>query len=71
AGMCWISAKDAEAGGLLGAGLGLLAPGGEQLVVDVRGTAGTLPGDDGPNHTPCGDVPYGSPAKAYNDTAVT
>ena len=68
--LCRISVKEAEDGDILRPGLALLAPGGQQMMVDGRGTVKILPGDERLNYKPCVDITFGSAAKSYGDKVL-
>ena len=64
---CQIRVREASDGDRLEPGLALLAPGGEQMLVDARqgGRVRIMPGDERLNYKPSVDVTFGSAAKAY------
>ncbi|PIE43578.1 MAG: chemotaxis response regulator protein-glutamate methylesterase [Gammaproteobacteria bacterium] len=61
--ICQITVKEAEDGDRLQKGLSLLAPGGEQMMLDSHGRVRILPGDSRVNYKPCVDVTFGSAAR--------
>ncbi|MEH6470201.1 MAG: chemotaxis response regulator protein-glutamate methylesterase [Halopseudomonas sp.] len=69
---CQIRVREASDGDLLEAGLALLAPGGEQMLVDARqgGRVRIMPGDERLNYKPSVDVTFGSAAKAYTNQVL-
>jgi two-component system chemotaxis response regulator CheB len=67
--LCNISVKLAEDGDLLKPGQALLAPGGQQLMLD-RGRVRVLDGDDRVNYKPCVDITFASAAKHYPGKAL-
>ena len=68
-GLCKINVKEAQQGDKLVAGTAYLAPGGQQMLVEGRGSSRTLRvfEDDSPRITykPSVDVTFASAAKAY------
>ena len=66
---CQLRVREARDGDRLEPGLALLAPGGEQMLVDARGggKVRVMPGDERLNYKPSVDVTFGSAAKAYAD----
>lgn len=64
---CQIRVREAIDGDRLEPGLALLAPGGEQMLVDGRqgGRVRIMRGDERLNYKPSVDVTFGSAAKAY------
>jgi two-component system chemotaxis response regulator CheB len=64
---CQIQVREARDGDRLEPGLALLAPGGEQMLVDARqgGRVRIMPGDERLNYKPSVDITFGSAAKAY------
>jgi two-component system chemotaxis response regulator CheB len=67
--LCSISVKLAEDGDQLKPGLALLAPGGQQLMLD-RGRVKVIEGDDRVNYRPCVDITFASAAKHYPGKAL-
>ncbi|GLS26999.1 protein-glutamate methylesterase/protein-glutamine glutaminase [Marinibactrum halimedae] len=67
--LCQIRVKQASDGDKLVPGQALLAPGGQQMMVDPksRSTVRILPGDDRLNYKPCVDVTFASAANAFGD----
>ncbi len=66
--LCRIDVRQAEEGDVLRPGLALLAPGGQQMMIENRsGQARVriLPGDDRLNYKPCVDVTFGSLARSF------
>jgi len=66
--LCSIDVRQAEEGDVLRPGLALLAPGGQQMMIENRsGQARVriLPGDDRLNYKPCVDVTFGSLARSF------
>lgn len=64
---CQIEVREASDGDRLRPGLALLAPGGEQMMVESRngGQVRILPGDDRLNYKPSVDITFGSAAKQF------
>lgn len=63
---CQIQVREAVDGDQLKPGVALLAPGGEQMMVDSRqGRVRIMAGDERLNYKPSVDVTFGSAAKAY------
>lgn len=64
---CQISVKEAEDGDQLRPGHALLAPGGQQMIIDSRHTdrVRILPGDERLTYRPSADVTYASAARTY------
>jgi two-component system chemotaxis response regulator CheB len=61
-----LSAKEAEPGDRLKAGMVYVAPGGKQLMFDKRDKSiKIIPGDDRVNYKPCVDISFGSAASVY------
>lgn len=67
--LCRISVKLAEDGDVLKPGQALLAPGGQQLMLD-RGKVRVVDGDDRVNYRPCVDITFASAAKHYPGKAL-
>ena len=67
--LCNIGVKLAEDGDELKAGQALLAPGGQQLLLD-RGRVKIVDGDDRVNYKPCVDITFASAAKHYPGKAL-
>lgn len=69
---CQIRVREAKDGDRLEAGLALLAPGGEQMLVDARqgGRVRVMPGDERLNYKPSVDVTFGSAAKAFGNQVL-
>jgi len=66
--LCKIQVKQAVDGDILRPGLALLAPGGEQMLVDGHGTSARvriIPGDERLHYRPCVDVTFGSAARSF------
>ncbi len=61
--VCQITVKEAQDGDVLERGVALLAPGGQQMMLDGRGRVKILPGDSRLNYKPCVDITFGSAAK--------
>lgn len=61
-----IQVKEACDGELLRPGTALIAPGGQQTLVDARGVVRVLAGDERLNFRPSVDVTFGSAARAYS-----
>ena len=61
-----IQVKEASDGELLRPGTALIAPGGQQTLVDARGVVRVLAGDERLNFRPSVDVTFGSAARAYS-----
>ncbi len=68
--LCKITVKEAEDGDLVRPGQALLAPGGKQMMIDMRGQIRILDGDERLNYKPCVDVTFGSAAKAFQDRVL-
>ena len=68
--LCQITVKEAENGDTLRPGVALLAPGGQQMMLDGRGTVRILPGDERLNYKPSVDVTFGSAARAFQDKVL-
>ena len=68
--LCQITVKEAEDGDTLRPGVALLAPGGQQMMLDGRGTVRILPGDERLNYKPSVDVTFGSAARAFQDKVL-
>ena len=68
--LCQITVKEAEDGDTLRPGVALLAPGGQQMMLDARGTVRILPGDERLNYKPSVDVTFGSAARAFQDKVL-
>lgn len=65
---CQISVREAATGDLLKPGLALLAPGGQQTLLDHSGRAvQIIPGDARVNYRPCVDLTFASAAKMLGD----
>lgn len=62
---CKIEVREARDGDVLKPGLALLAPGGQQLMIDKRGSVKVLKGDSRVNYKPSLDITFGSAANAY------
>ncbi|GGO85040.1 chemotaxis response regulator protein-glutamate methylesterase of group 1 operon [Marinobacterium nitratireducens] len=64
---CRIRVRQAEDGDRLEPGLALLAPGGQQMIIDGNRTdrVRILPGDERLTYKPSVDITYGSAARAY------
>ncbi len=69
---CQIQVREAKDGDRLERGVALLAPGGEQMLVDARqgGRVRVMPGDERLNYKPSVDVTFGSAAKAYSNQVL-
>ena len=67
--LCNIEVKLAQDGDALKAGQALLAPGGQQLMLD-RGRVRVIDGDDRVNYRPCVDITFASAAKHYPGKAL-
>ena len=67
--LCNIEVKLAQDGDALKAGQALLAPGGQQLMLD-RGRVRVIDGDDRVNYRPCVDITFASAAKHYPGRAL-
>ena len=68
---CKIRVKEAQDGDRLEPGLALLAPGGQQMVIDKRGTTvRILPGDERVNYRPCVDVTFASAVNAFGNKTM-
>ena len=67
--LCNISVKLAVDGDTLKPGQALLAPGGQQLMLD-RGRIKIVDGDDRVNYKPCVDITFASAAKHYPGKAL-
>lgn len=69
---CNIRVREAKDGDRLEPGLALLAPGGEQMLVDARqgGRVRVMLGDEKLNYKPSVDVTFGSAAKAYTNQVL-
>lgn len=67
--LCKINVKLAEDGDALKPGQALLAPGGQQLMLD-RGRVKVVDGDDRVNYKPCVDITFASAAKHYPGKAL-
>ncbi len=66
--LCSIEVRQAVDGDELRPGVALLAPGGEQMMVESRGRGGRIrihPGDSRLNYKPCVDVTFGSLARQF------
>ena len=68
--LCQITVKEARDGDTLRPGVALLAPGGQQMMLDGRGTVRILPGDERLNYKPSVDVTFGSAARAFQDKVL-
>lgn len=65
---CQISVREATSGDTLKPGLALLAPGGQQTLLDHSGrTLQIIPGDARVNYRPCVDLTFASAAKMVGD----
>jgi len=69
---CQISVKEAEDGDQLRPGHALLAPGGQQMIIDSRHTdrVRILPGDERLTYRPSADVTYASAARTYGSKVL-
>jgi two-component system chemotaxis response regulator CheB len=67
--LCQISVKLAEDGDALKPGQALLAPGGQQLMLE-RGRVKIVDGDDRVNYKPCVDITFASAAKHFPGKAL-
>jgi two-component system chemotaxis response regulator CheB len=70
---CAIRVREAQDGDLLEPGLALLAPGGQQMIVDHRAgryLVKITDSEPGQNYKPCVDVTFSSVAKAYPGSAL-
>ncbi|MEH6649240.1 MAG: chemotaxis response regulator protein-glutamate methylesterase [Motiliproteus sp.] len=69
---CQVQVREAKDGDRLEPGLALLAPGGEQMLVDARqgGRVRVMPGDERLNYRPSVDVTFGSAAKGYSNQVL-
>jgi len=67
--LCRISVKLAQDGDVLKPGQALLAPGGQQLMLD-RGKVRVVDGDNRVNYRPCVDITFASAAKHYPGKAL-
>lgn len=67
--LCSINVKLAQDGDPLKAGQALLAPGGQQLMLE-RGRVKIIEGDDRVNYRPCVDITFASAAKHYPGKAL-
>jgi two-component system chemotaxis response regulator CheB len=67
--LCNIDVKLAQDGDTLKPGQALLAPGGQQLMLD-RGRVRVIDGDDRVNYRPCVDITFASAAKHYPGKAL-
>ena len=67
--LCNIDVKPAADGDALKAGQAILAPGGQQLMLD-RGRVRVIDGDDRVNYRPCVDITFASAAKHYPGKAL-
>lgn len=69
---CEIEVREAKDGDALKPGLALLAPGGQQMMVDRRGggCVKVLPGDSRVNYRPSVDITFGSAANSFNDRVL-
>ncbi|RDE22432.1 chemotaxis response regulator protein-glutamate methylesterase [Motiliproteus coralliicola] len=68
---CQIQVREAVDGDQLKPGVALLAPGGEQMMVDPRqGRVRIMAGDERLNYKPSVDVTFGSAAKAYGSNVL-
>lgn len=66
--LCRIRVRQAEDGDVLEPGLALLAPGGQQMLVEKKGGASrirVIPDDGRLNYRPCVDVTFGSIARNF------
>lgn len=66
--LCRIKVRQAQDGDTLEPGVALLAPGGQQMLVEKKGGTGrirVIPDDGRLNYRPCVDVTFGSIARAY------
>lgn len=71
--MCAIRVREASDGDLLEPGLALLAPGGEQMVIEKRGGQSIvriIGSEPNQNYKPCVNVTFTSVAKNYPGTAL-
>jgi two-component system chemotaxis response regulator CheB len=68
--LCKITIKEAVDGDKLTAGVGLLAPGGKQLMVTSRGIVKVLPGDERLNYKPSVDITFASAANVFADNVL-
>lgn len=69
---CQISVKEAEDGDRLQPGHALLAPGGQQMIIDSRhpDRVRILPGDERLTYKPSADVTYASAARTYGSRVL-
>lgn len=69
---CRIEVREAQDGDALKPGVALLAPGGQQMMVDRRGggLVKVLPGDSRVNYKPSLDITFGSAANSYADRVL-
>ncbi len=66
--LCRIEVRQAEDGDMLRPGLALLAPGGKQMMIEIRSgkpLVRIMPGDERLNYRPSVDVTFGSLARAF------
>ncbi|PAU81392.1 chemotaxis response regulator protein-glutamate methylesterase [Halovibrio salipaludis] len=66
--LCRIKVRQAQDGDTLEPGVALLAPGGQQMLVEKKGGTGrirVIPDDGRLNYRPCVDVTFGSIARGY------
>ncbi|MFO7788058.1 MAG: chemotaxis response regulator protein-glutamate methylesterase [Halospina sp.] len=66
--LCRIKVRQAQDGDTLEPGVALLAPGGQQMLVEKKGGVGRIrvvPDDGRLNYRPCVDVTFGSIARGY------
>lgn len=72
-GSCAINVREAKDGDELFPGLALLAPGGQQMIVEKRGSRSVIKiidSEPNQNYKPCVDVTFSSVAKTYPGSAL-